>query len=453
MRVLKGEENCDTKKLFYGLTATPNRSDLTGLEVLFDEITVNYGIRDAVKDKWLTRIDCIRVETESDISRVHTTAGDFNAGELRAVVDDPARNELIAREYLKNRREGQAFFFTVDIAHAHHLAEVLRGNGIKAYPISGKTPESECQRFMRLINEGAIDGLCSAGKLNEGVDCPRVSQVCMARPTKSHLLFQQMIGRSLRPYPSPEDLAQAQANGEHVPWIKQAALVLDFVDVSGKHSLITAASLFGLRPKFDPKGKDILEQAAEMDQLAADNPGLDLQDAVNLEDARRKADAYKTSLRKLDLLNPSIPNELRHLSRMTWVGEGEGAYRLGLMDNSMLTVRQDALGNYEISRHVRGMRTLLGAATSLAAAVKRAESEISPSDRKVLAADANWRSEPPTEKQAGRLIMIDRHFRELFKGSARALHEYCMGRYELNDFTFSRGGISDRLNRLDAARR
>ena len=445
MRVLKGEPGCNDFKLFCGITATPNRSDSIGLECLFDKITVINDVRFGVREGWLSRIHCNVVETEIDLSHVHTTAGDFNAAELSATVDTPTRNELIAQEYLKNRPDGPSFFFVVDINHAHNLSEVLRGNGIHAYAISGKTPEDECRRFMKMINEGSIDGLASAGKLNEGVDAPRVCAAWMCRPTKSQLLYQQMVGRVLRPFPSPEDLQALSNVGQAPAWVKPFASITDFVDICGRHSLCTTPTLFSLRHKFDAKRKDIIEAVEEIEALEAEHPGLDLRSAPNL-------DAIKTSLHRLDLLaSPSIPEEIRKISRFVWTKESPGAYHLGVLDGSLISVRENTLGDYEIYRHIRGIRTKLWVAKSLKEAVSKAEDEIPNRDQKVMMADASWRREPCTEKQAARLLMLDHKLRTEFHNPV-ALFAFCVSRYNSGDGSFSRGSISNRISSLTTAR-
>ena len=452
-RVQKGQDNEDLTKILIGWTATPDRADSLGLEANFQEIVFNYGIKEGIEDHWLAPIVAYRMETEVDLSRVKTVAGDFSVPDLESVVDTPERNELIARKYGEICPHTPALFFTTTVAHSHNLAEVLRSHGFKAYPLSGATPADERARFLRLFKEGAINGLCSCAVLSEGVDLPNAEVGVMARPTKSSLLFRQQVGRIVRLSPSPEDLANMERNGITPARLKTTATIIDVCDVTGKHRLITASTLFGLRAKFDPGGKDLLEQTAAMEAIAADNPGLDLQDSVDIEDARRRADAYKTSLRTLDLLNTAVPTALRHLSRFTWVSEGPDDFRLGLMDSSMLTVRVDALGGYEINKHVRGVKTKLAAAHTLAEAITLAEKEIPSGDKRILAADASWRTEPPTEKQCRRLIVIDRHWNQQFRGNSTALYQYALARYEAHDLHWSRGGVCDAMARLDLARR
>ena len=446
MRVLKGEPDCNDFKLFCGITATPNRSDSIGLECLFDKITVVNDIRFGVREGWLSRIHCSVIETEIDLSRVHTTAGDFNAAELSATVDTPTRNELIAQEYLKNRPDGPSFFFVVDINHAHNLSEVLRGHGIRTYAISGKTPEDECRRFMRMINEGSIDGLASAGKLNEGVDAPRVCAAWMCRPTKSQLLYQQMVGRVLRPFPSPEDLQALSNVGQSPAWVKPFASITDFVDICGRHSLCTTPTLFSLRHKFDAKRKDIIEAVEEIEKLEAEHPDLDLRSAPNL-------DAIKTSLHRLDLLaTPTTPPELRKISHYVWLQETGESYHLGMLDGAMLSVRVNTLGQWDVYRHMKGIRTKLWVAHDLKEAVQKAEEEIPAREAKILSAEAGWRREPPTQKQAARLIMRDHKLRQEF-GNSEKLYAFLCDRFEHGDLSASRGGVSSRISSLEEARR
>jgi ATP-dependent helicase IRC3 len=61
------------------------------------------------------------------------------------------------------------------------------------------------------------------------IDIPVIDSIIMARPTKSNVLFQQMLGRGMRLYPGKED-----------------CLVLDFVDVVRGDGLMTVPTLLGL---------------------------------------------------------------------------------------------------------------------------------------------------------------------------------------------------------------
>lgn len=347
MRLLKGDENLDPGKLLLLITATPNRADNIGMEVICDKIVYEYELRTAVSDKFLADIHAYRVETSADLSDVHTDHGDLNIAELARATNTPERNELVAREYLKIREQ---------------------------------------------VAPDLTDGR--------------------------------------KPY----------------------AVVVDFCDLTGRHSLITASTLFGLRDKFDAKGKSIVEQAAAIERLESENPGLDLREENDLEAVQRKLKAVKTSLHRLDLLKPpETPEEIRKVSRFTWLKEAAGAYRLGLMDGAMLSVRETALGGFEVFRHTKGIRTKLYAAKTLGEAVTMADKEIPDQDRRVMAADASWRREPCTEKQVRLLYTLDRNLRGEFH-SATILFQFCLSQFHAGQNSYSRGEISRRIDSLRAAR-
>lgn len=110
------------------------------------------------------------------------------------------------------------------------LAEALRGMGVAAEAVSGETPEAERREILRRFADGDIRVVTNAQVLTEGFDVPEVSCILMARPTKSRALYQQAVGRGLRP----------------APWAGKAdCLILDVVGNSERHKLITLASLNG----------------------------------------------------------------------------------------------------------------------------------------------------------------------------------------------------------------
>lgn len=70
----------------------------------------------------------------------------------------------------------------------------------------------------------------------------------MARPTKSQILFMQMLGRGLRKYPG-----------------KSSCLVLDFFDTFTGKNLMRVPTLFGLDPETPLKGESILKVKKEQE--------------------------------------------------------------------------------------------------------------------------------------------------------------------------------------------
>src|SRR5204862_4303704 len=74
-------------------------------------------------------------------------------------------------------------------------------------------------------------------------------------------------------------------NVENLGWrgTKEAAVIVDFCDVTARHSLVTVPSLFGLRSGFDAKGKEIIAQVEVVERLEASNPRLDLRQCPTLD--------------------------------------------------------------------------------------------------------------------------------------------------------------------------
>jgi superfamily II DNA or RNA helicase len=449
MRVMKGEDDRSSIRLNLGISATPNRSDNIGLERIYDKIVYEYGIRQGIDDKFLARIQAYRLETEVDLSKVHTLAGDFNPRELEDTVNNPYRNELIAQKWLELKPPGPSIFFSVDVAHSHDLAEVLQSHGAKIYPLSGKTPDEERKRLIASIKDRSIDGLVSAGVLNEGTDLPAAVAGFLCRPTKSGLLYRQQVGRLIRPHPAPEDIEDMQARGLQPPWVKDCAMIIDVVDLSSRHQLITVPTLFGLRDKFDGKGKDIIAQVEEIESMEEKYPTLDLRSQPNL-------DAVKTALHSLDLLKPpETPEEIRRLSRLLWLKEGDFAYHLGTMSGVILQVRGNQLGHWEIWTSKNGVRSKLWVSRSLQEAIAQAEQEVPDQEKRAMAAGASWRHEPPSEKQAGLLwyllLQSDRTARSKWPRK-EDLYAWCLSQYKAGNSSFSRGSISTKIDSLQQAR-
>ena len=91
------------------------------------------------------------------------------------------------------------------IAHSKYIANIFRQNGIPAGHIDGEMKETEREKQLEMLQSDDIKVLSNCQVLTEGWDCPKVSCVILARPTKSYGLYLQMVGRSLRPYKNKKD--------------------------------------------------------------------------------------------------------------------------------------------------------------------------------------------------------------------------------------------------------
>lgn len=214
-----------------GFTATPFRAGTDGttrgLGGIFEAVIYEYGIRDAIASGDLVGIRALQVSTDIEITSI-SGPGDFNETDLTAAIDIEARNDLIASKY-RELCDGQpALCFAASVSHAQHLAEAFKRQGIRAAAVWGQMPRDDRRDLIRLFKQrpDLLPVLCSKDLLFEGFDAPQTSVILKARPTKSLIVFQQMIGRGLRLHPG-----------------KDRCLFIDFVDNGCELDLATIQDL------------------------------------------------------------------------------------------------------------------------------------------------------------------------------------------------------------------
>lgn len=90
--------------------------------------------------------------------------------------------------------------FASTVEHSDLLAVTLRARGYNAQSITGQTQSSARQRIINDYkgNSAMPSILCNYGVLTSGFDAPRTSAAVIARPTKSLVLYSQMVGRAIR---------------------------------------------------------------------------------------------------------------------------------------------------------------------------------------------------------------------------------------------------------------
>lgn len=109
---------------------------------------------------------------------------------------------------VQKERVGSALAFLPGVKSAIALAEVAGSYGIRAAFIVGDEriqPEDERNRIINAYRNGDIDLLCNCQIATMGFDAPITRTVFMFRPTKSRVLFKQVIGRATRPAPGDVD--------------------------------------------------------------------------------------------------------------------------------------------------------------------------------------------------------------------------------------------------------
>jgi superfamily II DNA or RNA helicase len=121
---------------------------------------------------------------------------------LKLLGEDRQRNLRVVVEVEKlAKRHSRILVFASSVQGASLLATALDAHGkAEARVVTGETPKYERRRLIDWYREetNSCRVLCNYGVLTTGFDAPRTSAAVICRPTKSLVLYSQMVGRALR---------------------------------------------------------------------------------------------------------------------------------------------------------------------------------------------------------------------------------------------------------------
>ena len=363
-----------------GVTATPQRSDNTRLTDVFDEIVYYKTIQDLIEDGYLCSLVGYRIKTDTDISGVATNEGDYVASQLEDAIDTPERNAHIVAAYNSLVPESKAIVFCAGVKHANNLATSFASAQIKTEVILGATDSDSRRDILARFRMGTTKVLINVGVLTEGFDEPTIETIILARPTRSTLLYTQIVGRGTRLHEG-----------------KPHCTILDFADTTRGKKPIGLPSLLGLPPEFDLQGQDLIEVAKKYKELEDYCPG----EAVRVLDPNDIELAYK----RINLFMPPPPNEfVQQYSRFVWAEVAENDYHLGVDNYNSFRIYTDTLGRWVVEHRQRtldGLQVkLLGHPEDMRDAFVRSDRWIMAKfDTNLLESDAAWRADGPTDAQ------------------------------------------------------
>lgn len=189
-----------------GFTATPWRMSVPiyGHDTaLFDRVCYRRGLLEGIADGYLVPPVARAMPLAWDASSVGITAGDYNQGELGALVRDAGKiaaqvDDALAR--LSNRKA--AVWICTSIEHAESVAEELVQ---RMETVAVMHSKAETEGLLKSFEGGVFRHVVSVMMLTEGIDVPCIDAIVLMRPTRSPTLAVQAIGRGLRPSPGKAD--------------------------------------------------------------------------------------------------------------------------------------------------------------------------------------------------------------------------------------------------------
>ena len=143
--------------------------------------------------------------------------GDYSEGALQTLGKDDVRNQAIADmvQELFNDGHRRVIAFTPSVSSAKRCAEMTRKAGYAyAHAVHGSMSQDSRDHIVNTFRSHTSripqpQVLFNCRLLTAGVDIPQTSAVVIGKPTKSHVLLQQMIGRALR---GPESGGNSEAD-------------------------------------------------------------------------------------------------------------------------------------------------------------------------------------------------------------------------------------------------
>lgn len=182
-----------------GVTATPCRSDGTGLDAVYDDLIEGATVQYLINEGYLVKPRIICPPSGLDMTGVRKSRGDYDSGESARRVDKPSITGSAVSHYLKLCPDTPAVVFCVSVEHAEHVAEEFRASGVTAYSIDGSMDKDTRDRILKGLAKGVIKVITSCDLISEGFDVPAIGCAILLRPTQSLGLFLQQVGRALRP--------------------------------------------------------------------------------------------------------------------------------------------------------------------------------------------------------------------------------------------------------------
>ena len=301
-------------RLLLGFTATPNRGDNVRLDDVFQKIIYQKDLRWAIENKYLTDINCLRVNIGYDISKVAKRMGDFAVGELEEALNTDALNGAIAEAY-KKYAKGATLIFATSVKHAQDIGKMIPG----AVAVTADTQNR--QELINKFTNREIPCLVNCMIFTEGTDMPLVETIMIARPTQNSSLYTQMVGRGLRLYPGKEKLT-----------------LIDLVGVTGKANLCTAPSLLGIDLNTVPK--------SQQDEIQGNL--FDLPDLIN-----QKSDCIESWIRNIEIVNLWAKGQQYNLHNVNWFMMPNGDFILNLKGKKLRIPAQNELGETILDRPMK----------------------------------------------------------------------------------------------------
>jgi superfamily II DNA or RNA helicase len=398
-----------------GFTATLVRGDKAKLSDIWQDVVFRKDIAFMIRRGYLLDVKGKRVEVpDFDLRNVRVSGGDYQDGALGDALIEAFAPEIVAGAYVEHASDRQGLVFAPTVASAYAFADAFNDAGIKTEVVHGGLARDERRAILARLADGTTQCVSNCMVLTEGFDNPKVSCAVIARPTKSAGLYQQMVGRVLRP-----DLTLPVAERGH-------ALILDVVGVSRTHDL---RSLVDLSTRRD------LPEDLDEDLTLLELEDLLIEEEEEIGFGGQEEDAYYAGPVETREFDP-----LGRDSKRTWSRTPAGTYYMpaggdhyvfltesltgdpGTFDVVWCTKRPGGAGTAGLTEH-----RAMGFEMAISWGEEEATERGGHGTKSLTTKTSKWRNEAATSAQLYRLHGLGiRDVGQITKGEASALIEDVM---------------------------
>ena len=206
------ELNKDTK--LFGVTATPYRMDKKPLNKYYEQIVISDDIKTLIKNGFLSNYKTYTTNIGDIDKEVEKNGNEYQTQSLSQYMRKDVYLNYLVESYKKLGNNKQMLVFCVDKKHALSVKNKYIELGYTSIDyIDSDTPENKRKQILDLYRDKKLQIIVCIETLTEGIDLPDTGVIQLARPTKSIILYLQMLGRGTRIKETKEDLIILDCSG------------------------------------------------------------------------------------------------------------------------------------------------------------------------------------------------------------------------------------------------
>lgn len=310
IKKIKNNLNVNIKTIAF--TATPYTRECIEN---FGQPIYRKTILDMIDSNYLVEPYAMMVQSKTNISHVKTSKGDFTQGELEEAVNNAERNQLIIESYKKLATERKlTLVFAAGCDHGKELLKEFNSEGISAGYLDGETSKEERKKIINLFKNKKLKVLINVMALTTGFDVPETDCILICRPTKSRILYEQIIGRGLR-------LAEG----------KEDCLIIDIQDIVRKHDLMSVSDIFELKMK-SGETYSKAKKRTEEEKITAENKKKELEKQRIEQEIRHKQE-MEIVAQRVKLFNKDMKARVEE-AKLDWFRVNNLTYALSLTSST-----------------------------------------------------------------------------------------------------------------------